>query len=245
MSIGIIIQARMGSERLPNKVLMDLSGKPVLKHIVDRVKQSKNVNKIIIATTINPKDDAVVDFCKLEKLNYYRGSEENVLERFLNAAKVFEIDTIIRITGDCPLIDPMIIDEMIDKYLIIKPDILTNAGLDLSKRTYPRGLDTEVFSFSSLKFAHENAKHKYHFEHVTPFIYEQSKLVQYFQNDTNYSHVRITLDTIEDFNLINYIYSKLYNSKHDFYLNEILDLINQEPGILDFNKNIEQKNYKI
>lgn len=244
MSIGIIIQARMGSERLPNKVLMDLSGKPVLKHIVDRVKQSKKVEKIIIATTINPKDDSVVDFCKLEKLDYFRGSEENVLERFHNAAKVFEIDTIIRITGDCPLVDPKIIDKMIGKYLKTKPDILTNAGLIDSERTFPRGLDAEVFSYVKLLEAHNNADKKYQKEHVTPYIYENSNRINYFKNSIDLSNIRITLDTIKDYELIKIVYENLYAGKHDFYLKQIEKLFKLNPQLIEINSEIKQKDFK-
>ena len=244
MSTGIIIQARMGSERLPNKVLMDLSGKPVLKHIVDRVKQSKKVDKIIIATTDKPKDNPVVDFCIREKVDHYRGSEDNVLERYFHAAKEFGIGTIIRVTGDCPLIDPQIIDKMIENYFQVKPDILTNAGLIESERTFPRGLDAEVFSFEKLFEAHQNAEKKYHKEHVTPYLYENSKKVIYYKHFVNLSHIRITLDTIKDYELIKIVYDNLYKDKHDFYLEQIEELFRQNPQLSKVNSEIKQKNYK-
>lgn len=241
MKIIAIIQARMGSTRLPGKVMMDLSGKTVLNHVITRVKQVKNIDQIIIATTTDNKDDVIVE----EMLNYrvkvFRGSEEDVLSRYYYAAKENNADIIVRITSDCPLIDSNIIDEIVDFYINNKYDLVTNAGSDLLQRTYPRGLDTEVFSFKQLEIAYNKAKEKYQREHVTPFIYENSNNLFYYKNRVDYSKYRWTLDTEEDFELITKIYSELYKGKHDFYLKDVIKLFHENPELFKINKHVEQK----
>lgn len=244
MKIAAIIQARMGSTRLSGKVMKDLNGKTVLSHVIERVRQSKLIEDIIIATTIHERDNII----ETEAINYgskvYRGSEDDVLSRYYFAAKENNVDTIIRITSDCPLIDPNVIDEIIKFYLKGNYDLVTNAGSDLTQRTYPRGLDTEIFSFEVLENAFINGKESYHREHVTPFIYEHSKKIYYFKNKVDYSKYRWTLDTEEDYKLISEIYNRLYKGTHDFYLPDIIELFKAEPGLFTFNAHIEQKKIK-
>jgi spore coat polysaccharide biosynthesis protein SpsF len=244
MKIAAIIQARMGSTRLSGKVMKELKGKTVLSHVIERVRQSKLIEDIIIATTIHSGDDII----EKEALNYgskvFRGSEEDVLSRYYYAAKENKVDIIVRITSDCPLIDPIVIDEIIEFYLKGQYDLVTNAGSDLTKRTYPRGLDTEVFSFEVLENAFLNGKENYHREHVTPFIYEHSKKIYYFKNKVDYSKYRWTLDTEEDYKLISEIYKRLYKGTHDFYLSDIIELFKEEPVLFTINAHIEQKKIK-
>ena len=236
-----IIQARSDSSRLPKKVMRTLFGKTVLTHDIERVKQSKNINEIVIATTIYEIDDVIVEEAKINGVKFYRGSEDDVLDRYYNAALDSNADVIVRITSDCPLIDPYITEEIISFYLNNDYDLVTNSGDDLSKRTYPRGLDVEVFSFEILEKAHLNADKYYQREHVTPYIYENSKNIYYYKNNANYSKHRWTIDTEEDFELIEAIYEELYNGKHDFYFNEILNLFDRKPQLFDINKHVEQK----
>lgn len=244
MKIAAIIQARMGSTRLSGKVMKELKGKTVLCHVIERVRQSKLIEDIIIATTIHERDNII----ETEAIKYgskvYRGSEDDVLSRYYFAAKENNVDTIIRITSDCPLIDPNVIDEIIEFYLKGNYDLVTNAGSDLSQRTYPRGLDTEVFSFEVLENAFINGKESYHREHVTPFIYEHSNKINYFKNEVDYSKYRWTLDTEEDFELINEIFNRLYKGTHDFYLSDIIKLFKAEPDLFTINAHIEQKKIK-
>ncbi|TJX68845.1 acylneuraminate cytidylyltransferase [Soehngenia saccharolytica] len=244
MKIGAIIQARMGSTRLPEKVMKRIQGKTVLGHVIERVRQSKLIDEIIIATTTNEQDRII----ESEALGYgakvFRGSEDDVLSRYYYAAKENNIDIIVRITSDCPLIDPMIVDEIIEFYNDHDFDIVTNAGNDLSNRTFPRGLDTEVFSFHFLEKAYNNATEKYQREHVTPYIYETSTNVFYYKNKTDYSKYRWTLDTEEDFELIKRIYDNLYHGVHDFYLNDIIKLFDKMPELYEINAHIEQKKIK-
>jgi len=241
MKIAAIIQARMGSTRLSGKVMKDLKGQTVLSHVIERVKQSKLIEDIIIATTVDDRDNVIESEAIKNSTKVFRGSEDDVLSRYYQAVKENNIDIIVRITSDCPVIDPYIIDEIIGFYLKGEYDLVTNSGSDLGQRTYPRGLDTEVFSFEVLENAFINGKENYHREHVTPFIYENSNKIHYFKNEIDYSKYRWTLDTKEDFELITEIYNRLYKGKHDFYLNDIIELFEKEPNLFTINSHIEQK----
>ncbi len=244
MKIIVIIQARMGSTRLPGKVMKDLYGKSVLAHEIERVKQSKIIDDIVIATSTHNKDDIIEKEALYIGVKCYRGSEDDVLSRYYYAAKENHADVVIRITSDCPLIDPNVLNEMIQFYNCNKYDIVTNGGSDLSKRTYPRGLDIEIFNFKVLQEAFLNATEKYRREHVTPYIYENTEKIYYYQNSIDYSKYRWTLDTEEDWKLIETIYGYLYKGNHDFYLDHILELMNKYPELYEINKDIEQKKLK-
>ena len=241
MKICAIVQARMGSERLPGKVMKLIEGSTVLSHVIERISQSICIDDIIIATTDNTIDDCIEAEAKKFGVKVFRGSEEDVLSRYYYAAKANNLDTIIRITSDCPLIDPNLIDELIQFFLANDYDIVSNAGSDLSKRTYPRGLDTEVFTYTVLESAFNKATEKYQREHVTPYIYENSDRIFYYQSETDNSKHRWTLDTIEDYRFIREIYSHLYKGKHDFYLKEIISFLDLHSELLEINANIEQK----
>jgi len=244
MNVIAIIQARMGSTRLPGKIMKKISGKTVLEHVIDRVKLSKEIRDIVIATTTKETDDPII--FEAQKLNtkYFRGSESNVLSRYYFAAKEFNADIIVRITSDCPLIDPNIIDELVSFYKKQEYDIVSNAGSDLNQRTYPRGLDTEVFSFEQLKSAFNDSMMEYQKEHVTPYIYENSKNTYFYKNSVDYSNHRWTLDTQEDFELIKQIYKHLYHGEQDFYLNDILSVFNKNPNLIKINQDVIQKTTK-
>ncbi|KKK38902.1 acylneuraminate cytidylyltransferase [Mesobacillus campisalis] len=244
MKIAAIIQARMGSTRLSGKVLKELKGKSVLSHVIERVRQSKFIEDIIIATTNHERDNNIESEAFKCGSKVYRGSEDDVLSRYYFTAQENNVDVIIRITSDCPLIDPNVIDEIIEFYLNGNYDLVTNAGSDLEQRTYPRGLDTEIFSFEVLENAFINGKENYHREHVTPFIYEHSNKIHYFKNQVDYSKYRWTLDTQEDFKLISEIYKRLYKGTHDFYLPDTIELFEQEPYLFTINAHIEQKKVK-
>lgn len=240
-SVVAIIQARMGSARLPGKVMKDLYGKTVLAHDIERLKQAKKLDDIVVATTVDKKDDKIAIEAFECGVKVFRGSEEDVLNRYYHAARENFADIIVRITSDCPFVDPLIIDEMIDFFKSGSFDIVSNAGSDLSKRTYPRGLDVEIFTFASLEDAFKNAKKKYQKEHVTPYIYEHAKNCFYYKNNEDYSHHRWTLDTAEDWILVQKIYEKLYHGKHDFYLMEILYLMETNPELFEINIDVKQK----
>ena len=244
MRIVTMIQARMGSTRLPGKVMFNLCGKPVLLHVIERIKQSKYVTETIVVTSTDKANDEIRELCSKEGIFVYSGSENDVLDRFYQAAKTLGLgntDLIVRVTADCPLIDYNIMDKVILKYINSNYEIVSNAGNDIIYRTFPRGLDVEVFSFKMLAEAFVNAKKEYQKEHVTPYIYENSNSVYYYKNDVDYSRYRWTLDTEEDWDLISSIYDRLYFGKHDFGLEKILDLLDREPELHNINKHIEQK----
>jgi len=239
-----IIQARMGSTRLPGKVMKDLLGKPVLWHDIQRIKQSELIDEIIIATTTKKQDQVIYEKALEWGVKAFRGSEEDVLKRYYDAAAENGVDTVVRITSDCPLIDPQVIDEIITYYNDNNYTLVTNAGSNLENRTYPRGFDTEVFSFNVLEEAFNKAEERYQREHVTPFIYENYDDIYYYKNDKDLSNYRLTLDTKEDYELIKAVYDKLYKGKHNFYLNEIIELLDNNKELLKLNEKIKQKKLK-
>lgn len=244
MKVGAIIQARTGSSRLPEKVMKDLDGKTVLAHVIERVRQSNRIDEIVIATTVEPEDAVIEKEAIKMGVRVFRGSEADVLSRYYYAAKENHIDVVVRITSDCPLIDPQVIDEIVSFYMANHYTIVSNGGSELSNRTYPRGLDTEVFSFESLEQAFLEAKELYQREHVTPYIYEKGKEQYYYKNKVDYSKYRWTLDTKEDWELISEIYKHLYRGKHDFYLEDIIELFDRMPELYEINAHIEQKKLK-
>lgn len=239
MKTIVIIQARTGSTRLPNKILKDLYGKIVLDHVIERVSISKEIDQIIIATTDKTTDDPIAEFCEKNNVSYFRGDEDDVLSRYHKAALAYYGDIIVRITSDCPLIDPNLIDSMLKFYKGNNFTFVTNAAVN--HRTYPRGLDVEIFSKNELKRAYDGAIESSEREHVTPYIYKHCNNIYYYESELDYSYHRWTLDTIEDFELISEVYRGLYVGKHDFFMNEILDFINNNPQLMNINSHIEQK----
>jgi spore coat polysaccharide biosynthesis protein SpsF len=240
MKIGVIIQARMGSTRLPKKVLMDIKGSSVIEHVIKRVKLVRNIDEIIVATSKNPENNVFERISKNSNVGFFQGSEENVLSRFYEAAKLYKLDIVIRITSDCPLIDPKIIEEMVRVYLMNGYSVLTNGGLNQEDRTFPRGLDVSIFTFNCLQEAYNNATKKYQLEHVVPYIYENND-VHYFKNSINLSKLRWTLDTIEDFELITEIYKALYNGEHNFFMDDIVKLFDKNKQLFLINSEVNQK----
>ena len=243
MSIVCIMQARTGSTRLPEKILKKLNNKTVLEHDIERVLKSKTIDKLVIATTRNKNDDIIVDIAKNYSIGFFRGSENNVLSRYYNAAKKYNANIVIRITSDCPLIDPEIIDDMVNEFVKInnfeKLDYLSNKII----MTYPRGLDVEVFSFEALEKTFLEATKKYEKEHVTPYIYLNQNIfiVKNYENDIDYSMFRWTLDTEEDFLLIKTIYDHLYIEHSTFLFKDILKYVIDNPEISKINEHIRQK----
>lgn len=239
-----IIQARMGSTRLSGKVMKELSGKTVLEHVIERVKLAQSIDDIVIATTVHDRDDVIEKEALRVGAKVFRGSEEDVLSRYYLAAKEYGADIIVRITSDCPLIDPKVIDQVVNHFTSHAYDIVSNASNDVSGRTYPRGLDTEVFTFATLYAAYQNATEKHQREHVTPYIYENTENKYFYKNNKDYSKYRWTLDTEEDWQLISQIYEYLYKGTHDFFFEDIVRVMEKHPELYKINKDIEQKKIK-
>lgn len=236
-----VIQVRMGSTRLPGKALKEVLGRPLLAYLVQRVQGAAFIDKILIATTDNPVDDAIVDFCGAYSLECFRGSENDVLERFAKAIEKQKAEIIVRICGDCPLIDARVIDKVIQYYTDNYPvyDYVSNTLI----RSYPRGMDVEVFSKKSLfKSAKEATKHSER-EHVTPYIYRNENLfkIASVQHVLDTSSIRLTVDTQEDFLLISKILEKLFPENEEFGFEDIVSLLRKNPDWLEINANIKQK----
>lgn len=242
-TIGIISQARSNSSRLPNKVLLKLDdNNSVLDVQISRLKNCKNVNKIIIATTTNICDDKIIDICNNQNVSYFRGDENNVLDRFYHCALYHKLDIIIRITSDCPLIDPVVVDKMIDIYVNNNYDFISNTSCN-----FPLGFSAEIINFQLLKSMWENADKKYEKEHVMPYIYIRSDIynIYWYYYEKNYSDYRLTIDTKEDYEVIKFLHSKLYKtSNFNYNLEDCIDLLDKNPNIKKINMNIIQKKFK-
>ena len=239
--IGCIIQARMGSSRLPGKVLKELEeGKPVLFYLLKQLKHCKLLGKIVIATTNLKEDDKIAYFAKMKGIECFRGSSKNVLERYYKCAKKNEFSTIVRITGDCPLIDPQIVDLVIEKYKENTFDYVTNC----LKRTFPYGTEVEIFSFSSLENAYKNAELPSEKEHVTPYIrnHENEFRIYNIENKEDISNYRWVVDKKNDFELVKKIVSKIKTSP--ILMKDILLLLKSEPDLKKINRsNIPNEGY--
>lgn len=232
----------MGSTRLPGKIMKKVLGKPLLEYQIERVRRSKFINQLVIATTTKETEQPIIDLCERLSVNYYRGSEDDVLSRYFEAANEYDAEVVVRLTSDCPLIDPHIIDEIITKYL-------TNNGIydyvsNTIERTYPRGFDVEVFSMKSLEQSFLEAKDTVEREHVTPYIYhhpDKFKLA-FFKHRVDLSTYRLTVDTVEDLDVITRLITALYERhKECFILEDIIHLLQEKPEWSLINAHIEQK----
>jgi len=241
MSFKIItvIQARTGSSRLPEKVLLSLCGQPLLLRQYERIAMASNVGDIVIATSINSNDDQIEKICKENNIICFRGDENDLLDRHYKAAVKYGADAIVKIPSDCPLIDPNIIDKVISKYLCEKES--TDYVSNLHPATFPDGNDVEVFSFETLEYAWNAATKDFEREHTTPFIWENPTLFRIknveWESKLNYSTShRWTIDYEEDYMFIRKIYEELYHKKPNFSLYDILNLLEEKPFIRDINK---------
>ena len=224
-NIVATIEARMTSSRLPGKVLMEVAGKPFLAHMVERLKRVSSLNGIVIATTINATDNPVAELAKALGVGCFRGSEEDVLGRVLRAAQSYEIDLIVETTGDCPLIDPEIVELCIQGYLQSEVDYVSN----VLNRTYPIGMDTQVFATDTLEDVSRRTAHPDDREHVSLYIYRHPEIYS-LKNicappELTQPELRLTLDTALDFERLRFIFEELYPSDPCFSLEKILKLI--------------------
>lgn len=240
-NIGIIIQARMTSTRLPGKVLRQVNNKPLLQYMVERLQRIQLADQIVIATTTNQTDDCIAELATRLDIGCFRGSEEDVLDRVLQAAKAFKIDIIVETTGDCPLIDPIESNKVIEKYLANDVDYVSN----VLQRTYPRGMDTQVFSTATLDKVAQETQDPIDREHVSYYIYqhpEQFNLANISAPSAlNHPEVRLTVDTIEDATLIETLIKNLYADEPCPSLEVILKHLQENPKLLEINQHVEQK----
>lgn len=243
MRIVAIIEARMGSSRLPGKVLMEVLGHPILKFLVERLRRIPLLDDVVIATTVHSADDLICEFAKSKGISFFRGSEEDVLDRVLCAAKYFNTDLIVEFTGDCPLLDPKESQKVIEFFLnnSNQYDYVSN----ILTRTYPRGLDTQIFPVSVLEEVSKKTNDPIDRENVSLYIYEHPKEYRCGNVEAPYEitwpELRLTLDTIEDFKLIKTIFERLYPINPLFSTINIITLLCQDEKLLMLNKHVQQK----
>jgi len=231
MTIGCIIQARLGSTRLPNKIIQLLDQKStVLDYVINQTTNSKLIEKIIIATTNLVEDDIILKTVSKKNIDYFRGDSNDVLDRYYQCAKKFSLSTIVRITSDCPLVDPNIIDDSIKFFKNNSFDYVSN----VHPQTFPIGIAVEVFSFESLQKAWKNAKLPSEREHVTPYLYNNKKFNIYnLEYSTNLTSIRITIDRENDLKLVRNVVSKIKN--RPILLSDIVKLHNEDPKMFKLN----------
>ena len=230
--IGCIIQARLGSTRLPQKVLLNLDDQnSTLFYVINQLKFCKKIEEIVIATTNLKQDDVIEDFIKSIGMKCFRGNEKDVLDRFYNCAKKYEFDVIVRITADCPLIDPEIVDKIIESF--DSEDYISNT----LENSFPKGLDVEIFTFSTLQRAWEESKLPSEREHVTQFIRNNSSFkIKNFENNEDLSKYRWTLDNKEDLKFIREIIKRI--QKRPILMKDVMFILKQEPDLLKINLDI-------
>jgi len=237
--LGIIIQARIGSTRLPNKVMAKIEGKTVLEHVIGRAKLIKNCDAIILAVPDTKENNVLAESLRNSGALIFRGSENDVLDRYYRAAKAFNLDAVARITADCPLLDPAISEKVIELYKKGGYDYVSN----VYPPTFPDGYDIEVFSFISLENSWQTADLESEREHVTPNIAKNApseRRANLFCDSGDYSKLRFTIDESKDYDFIKAIYKELYEQNPTFGFGEIMELLQKRPELLKINQGIER-----
>jgi len=253
LNVVTIIQARLNSSRLPGKVLQDIVGKPMLARVVERTMMAMSISSIVVATTTDSSDEAIIEFCEIEGYPCFRGSQFDVLDRYYQAACCYQAQIIVRITADCPVIDPVVIDKTVHALTDFMHSNPGHAETGFSAnrlpppwgRTYPVGLDTEVCTFSGLELAWKEASLPHQREHVMPFFYENPGRfnVIHVNHERDYGHLRWTVDTSQDLELIRQVYLS-FPGRLDFSWLEILELIERKPELMNINALVQPKHYR-
>ena len=255
-----IIQGRMSSSRLPGKILADIAGQPMLQRVFIRTSRAATVTETIFATTTDPSDDPVAEYCDFSGIPFTRGNLFDVLDRYYQAARQAKADYVVRITADCPVIDPALIDDVVNTLLEGEYDFVCNRLPPPWHRTYPIGLDVEACSFKILAEAWKNAKEPQHREHAMPYFYEgveltrQSRILEtgtssrgyniaLLQHTTDFGDYRWTVDTPEDLEFMRQVYSR-FDGRDDFTWKEVLDLVHDEPELMKINAGVKHKTLK-
>jgi spore coat polysaccharide biosynthesis protein SpsF len=255
-----IIQGRMSSSRLPGKILADIAGQPMLTRVFTRTSRARTLDEVIFATTTDPSDDPVAEYCDFSGIPFTRGSLFDVLDRYYQAALQVKADVVVRITADCPVIDSALIDDVVNTLLEDEYDFVCNRLPPPWTRTYPIGLDVEACSFKVLKKAWKDAQEPQHREHAMPYFYEGVKLtrqsriletgvssrgfnVALLHHTTDFGDYRWTVDTPEDLEFMRQVYSR-FDGRDDFTWKEVLDLVHDEPELMKINEGVQHKTLK-
>jgi spore coat polysaccharide biosynthesis protein SpsF len=242
MKIAAIIQARIGSTRLPRKAMLKIKGKPLLFYMIQQVKKSDKLNDIIVITSKKKENNIIRNFCIKNNINCFSGDEKNLVKRYFQAAKKYNVDIIVRLTSDCPLIDPRVIDKCINKFLSLKYDFVGNTSPPFNL-TYPDGMDVEIFSKETLKYVFDNCKNTSDLEHVTPFIWRKKKFFKLCKLDSkkNLSKFRLTVDYKEDFILVKKIIEYFLANEIKINLKNIIFFLNNNSKVYSLNKMYNKK----
>ena len=255
-----IIQGRMSSSRLPGKILADIAGQPMLQRVFIRTSRAATVNETIFATTTDTSDDPVEEYCDFSGIPFTRGSLYDVLDRYYQTAKQAKADVVVRITADCPVIDPILIDDVVNTLLDGEYDFVCNRLPPPWHRTYPIGLDVEACTFKVLAKAWKEAKEPQHREHAMPYFYEGVELtrrsrtletgisprgfkIALLHYITDFGDYRWTVDTPEDLEFMRQVYSR-FDGRDDFSWKDVLDLIHNEPQLMEINAGVKHKTLK-
>ena len=255
-----IVQGRMGSSRLPGKILADIAGQPMLSRVFIRTSRAATVTETVFATTTDSSDYPVAEYCDFAGIPFTRGSQFDVLDRYYQAAKEYNADVVVRITADCPIIDPDLIDNAVNTLLDGEYDFVANRLPPPFGRTYPIGLDTEVCTFTALETAWKDAKETFHREHVMPYLYEGVELIAenrtlstgisprgfkiaQLHHITDFGDYRWTVDTPEDLEFMRQIFAR-FDGRDDFPWKEVLDLVHDNPELMKINAGVKHKTLK-
>jgi len=255
-----IIQGRMSSSRLPGKILADIAGLPMLQRVFIRTSRAATVTETIFATTTDPSDDPVAEYCDFSGIPFTRGNLYDVLDRYYQAAKQEKAEVVVRITADCPIIDPTLIDDVVNTLLEGEYDFVCNRLPPPWSRTYPIGLDVEACTFKALAQAWKSAKEPQHREHAMPYFYEGVELsavsrllsegvsprrfrIALLNHTIDFGDYRWTVDTPEDLEFMRQVYSR-FNGRDDFTWKEVLDLVHNEPALMQINAGVQHKTLK-
>jgi spore coat polysaccharide biosynthesis protein SpsF len=258
--VGAIIQGRMSSSRLPGKILADIAGQPMLQRVFIRTSRATTITETIFATTTDPSDDPVAEYCDFSGIPFTRGSLYDVLDRYYQAAKQAKADIVVRVTADCPVIDPLLIDNVVNKLLEGEYDFTANRLPPPFHRTYPIGLDVEACTFVVLEKAWKESTETFHREHVMPYLYEGVELsaisrqlsegisprgfkIALLNHTTDFGDYRWTVDTPEDLEFVRQIYSR-FDGHDDFSWKEVLDLVHNERELMKINAAVQHKTLK-
>ena len=255
-----IIQGRMSSSRLPGKILADIAGQPMLQRVFVRTSRAVTVTETIFATTTDPSDDPVAEYCDFSGIPFTRGSQFDVLDRYYQAAQGAQADVVVRITADCPVMDPALIDDVVNILLDQEYNFVANRLPPPFHRTYPIGLDVEVCTFEILEKAWKESRETFHREHVMPYFYEGVELsavsrqlsegisprgfrIALLNHTTDFGDYRWTVDTPEDLEFMRQVYGR-FDGRDDFSWKEVLDLVHREPKLMQINAGVQHKTLK-
>jgi spore coat polysaccharide biosynthesis protein SpsF len=258
--VAAIIQGRMSSSRLPGKILADIAGQPMLQRVFTRASRAASLDQTIFATTVDPSDDPVAEYCGLNGIPFTRGSLYDVLDRYYQAARGLQAEVVMRITADYPVIYPALIDEVAALVVDGQFDFACNRLPPPWHRTYPIGLDVEACTFSALEEAWKEAAEPQHREHAMPYLYEGVELkprrptleagvsprgfrVGLLHHTPDYGHYRWTVDTAEDLEFIRQVYAR-FDGRDDFTWEQVLELVHSEPELMEINAGVRHKTLK-